>query len=142
MSARQPSAADRPAGQQVAATSATTVKRRALAIKSVDGHTQFYVPVVNNAMKNKLLILPKKREVDCLTSVAKPMSKPTSSSPMSGDWVANSHSTQSAKILMLKDTQKPRVGHTWPSGRTATTKMPDKLTKDSFMRYLGKFCSL
>lgn len=113
-----------------------SVKRPALAIKSVDGHTQFLVPVVNNSLKNKLLVVPKYQVINYL----KPANKLPANTSSASQSNTRSRTSQSASILVHHDSKLVRTTPLRTSGRTTTIKLTEKQMKDNFMQCLGKCC--
>lgn len=133
-----------PGNKQNLAMNSQSIKRPALAIKSITGQTQFLVPVANSAMKNKLLVVPKKQVINYLKPMVK-LSPNTSAdiskscSSTSKSCSGSAQSPHSTSILIRANSKSPKVPQTKSlgSGRPTVTKMTDKQMKDHFMLCLG-----
>jgi len=137
--------------KQSVAINTQSIKRPALAIKSITGQTQFLVPVSNSSMKNKLLVVPKQKVLNYLKPVVKMptisssslSSTTTTSSITSSSALKSSTNAQqlhSTSILIRSNTSKsptkvPLV-KSLNNSRTPT-KLTDKQMKDHFMMSLG-----
>ncbi len=133
--------------KQSVAINTQSLKRPALAIKSITGQTQFLVPVSNSSLK-KLCCVPKQKVLNYLKPVVK---MPTISSTLSSTSTStttttttmksssNAQSVHSNSILIRSSNRSPTkvpVVKSLNNNRTAP-KLTDKQIKDHFMMSLG-----
>ncbi len=137
--------------KQSVAINTQSLKRPALAIKSITGQTQFLVPVSNSSLK-KLCCVPKQKVLNYLKPVVKMPTisstlSPTSTSTFTSTTTttttmkssSNAQSVHSNSILIRSSNRSPTkvpVVKSLSNNRTAP-KFTDKQMKDHFMMSLG-----
>ena len=130
--------------KQSLAINSQSIKRPALAIKSITGQTQFLVPVANSSMKNKLLVVPKKNVINYMKPMVKlapnlsAETKGQSAQPLKSS--TNAQTPHSTSLLIRSNSKSPKVPQlkSFSTSRTAP-KLTDKQVKDHFMMSLGMF---
>ncbi|CAG2165070.1 unnamed protein product [Oppiella nova] len=133
--------------------SAQSIRRPALAIKSITGQTQFLVPVPHSSNKNKLVVVPKQKVLN-FNQYLKPVVKMptlTAAQPLRSSHANTTAATPppqmhtrasaDAQSLLIRsaNVKSPKVplNRSLSGARSAPKMLTDKQSKDLFMMSLG-----